>query len=75
MGAVHEKEISFAEQGAIGTAITANVLLPEAAVGQAAYVYLVDAAGNEVLYLPAVVDGANRVSVPMSAKVKFRIKY
>ncbi len=61
VGAVHEKEISFAEQGAIGTAITANVLLPEAAVGQAAYVYLVDAAGNEVLYLPAVVDGANRV--------------
>ncbi len=75
VGAVHEKEISFAEQGAIGTAITANVLLPEAAVGQAAYVYLVDAAGNEVLYLPAVVDGANRVSVPLSAKVNFRIKY
>ncbi len=74
-GAVHEKEIDFAEPGAIGTAVTANVLLPEAAVGQAAYVYLVDANGNEALYLPAVVDGGNRVSVPLAAKVDFRIKY
>lgn len=74
-GSVHEKEISFAEPGAIGTSITANVLLPEAAVGQAAYVYLVDANGNEALYLPAVVDGGNRVSVPLAAKVNFRIKY
>jgi len=75
VGALHEKEIRFAEPGIIGTAITANVLLPEAAVGQTVYVYLVDANGNEALYLPTVVDGANRVSVPLSAKVNFRIKY
>lgn len=75
VGAVHEKEIHFAEPGVIGTAVTANVLLPEAVAGQAAYVYLVDANGNEALYLPVVVDGANRVSVPLSAKVDFRIKY
>ena len=74
-GAIHEKEISFVEQGAIGTGITANVLLSEAAAGQTVYVYLVDAGGNEIMYLPAVVDGAKRVSVPLAAKVNFRIKY
>lgn len=74
-GAVHEKEISFAEPGPIGTVITANVLLPEAVVGQTVYVYLVDASGNEALYLPAVVDGAKRISVPLSAKVNFCVKY
>lgn len=74
-GTVHEKEISFVEQGAIGTGITANVLLSEAAVGQTAYVYLIDAGGNEVMYLPAVVDGAKRISVPLAAKVNFRIRY
>ena len=75
MGALHEKEISFAEQEAIGTSISANVLLPEAAVGQTVYVYLVDAGGNEALYMPAVVDAANRISVPLSAKVNFKVKY
>lgn len=72
---LHEKEISFAEQGAIGTGIFVNVLLPEAFVGQSVYVYLVDANGDEVMYMPAVVDAANKVSVPLAAKVKLRIKY
>lgn len=74
-GLLHEKEISFAEQGAIGTGICINVLLPEAFVGQNVYVYLVDANGNEVMYMPAVVDAANKVSVPLAAKVSLRIKY
>lgn len=74
-GALHEKEISFAEQGVIGTSICANVLLPEAFVGQNVYVYLVDANGNEALYMPAVVDAANKVSVPLAAKINFKIKY
>lgn len=74
-GTLHEKQISFAEQGIIGTGICANVLLPEAAVGQTVYVYLVDAGGNEGLYLSAVVDAANRISVPISAKLNFKVKY
>lgn len=74
-GALHEKEISFAEQGAIGTGISANIFLPEASVGQMVYVYLVDAGGNEALYMPAVVDAANRISVPLAAKVTLRIRY
>ena len=75
MGALHEKDIIFAEQGAIGTSISANVLLPEAAAGQMVYVYLVDAGGNEALYMTAVVDAANRIAVPLSAKINFNVKY
>ena len=74
-GVLHEKEITFAEQGAIGTGISANVLLSEAAVGQTVYVYLVDASGNEALYMAAVVDAANRIAVPLSAKLNFKVKY
>ena len=74
-GAMHEKEISFAEQGAIGTGISANVLLSEAVAGQTVNVYLVDASGNEALYMAAVVDAANRIAVPLSAKLNFKVKY
>lgn len=72
---LHEKEISFAEQGPIGTGICANVLLPEAVPGQSVYVYLVDAKGNESLYMPAVVDESKKISVPLAAKVNFKVKY
>ena len=74
-GALHEKEITFAEQGSIGTGIYANVLLSEAAVGQTVNVYIVDAKGNEALYLTTVVDASNRIAVPLAAKVTLRIKY
>lgn len=74
-GALHEKEITFAEQGSIGTGICANIMLSEAVAGQAVNIYIVDAKGNEVLYLTTVVDAANRIVVPLAAKVTLRIKY
>ena len=74
-GFMHEKKIYFTEPGVIGTGVLANVYLPEAAAGQNAYVYLIDGNGNEVLYMAAVVDGANRISVPLAAKVNLKIAY
>ena len=74
-GYMHEKKINFTEPGVIGTGILANVYLPEAVVGQTVYVYLVDESGNEIIYLTAVVDGTNRISVPLAAKVNLKITY
>lgn len=74
-GYMHEKKIYFAESGIIGTSILANIYLPEAVVGQNTYVYLVDEGGNDIIYMTAVVDGANRISVPLAAKVNLKITY
>lgn len=74
-GYMHEKKIYFAEPGVIGTGILANIYLPEAVAGQNAFVYLMDASGNEIIYMTAVVDGANRISVPLAAKVNLKIAY
>lgn len=74
-GYMHEKKIYFAEPGFIGTGIFANVYLPEAVAGQNAYIYLVDEGGNEIIYMTAIVDGANRVSVPLAAKMTLKITY
>ena len=60
---------------AFKTCISANVLLSEAVAGQTVYVYLVDAGGNEALYMSAVVDTANRIAVPLSVKINFKVKY
>ena len=65
----------MSEPGAIGTGVLASVYLPEAAAGQNAYVYLVDEDGNEAIYMTAVVDGANHISVPLAAKVNLKITY
>lgn len=74
-GFAHVKNIYFAEQGVIGTSVFANVYLPEAVTGQNAYVYLIDEKGNELAYMTAVVDGANRISVPLAAKINFKVTY
>jgi len=74
-GYMHEKKIYFAEPGIIGTGILANIYLPEAAAGQNAYVYLIDEKGNEMIYMTGIVDGANRISVPLAAKVNLKISY
>ena len=74
-GFAHVKNIYFAEQGVIGTSVFANVYLPEAVAGQNAYVYLIDEKGNELAYMTAVVDAANRISVPLAAKINFKVTY
>lgn len=74
-GFAHEKNIYFVEPGIIGTSVFANVYLPEAVVGQNAYVYLVDGNGNEMIYMTAMVDGANRISVPLATKMNLKITY
>lgn len=74
-GFAHVKNIYFAEQGVIGTSVFANIYLSEAVAGQNAYVYLIDEKGNELAYMTAVVDGANRISVPLAAKITLKVIY
>ncbi|MCD8039021.1 MAG: hypothetical protein LUE96_08055 [Lachnospiraceae bacterium] len=72
---VREKNVTFTQTGALNTGVYVNVLLSDATPGQTAYVYLVDGNGNEIMYLPVIVDSENRVSIPMAAKINLSIKY
>lgn len=74
-GFLREKKIYFMEPGLIGTNVYANIYLPEAIVGQNVYVYLVDEIGNEIFYMTAMVDGTNRISVPLATKITLKIAY
>lgn len=74
-GINHEKKIAFAEQGIIGTSVLTNIYLPEAVPGQPAYVYITDASGKDILYMAPIVDNANRIAVPMAAKVNLKVLY
>lgn len=49
--------------------------LPDAQIGQTAYVYIVDEKGTELMYLPTVIDAENKITIPLSAKVNLNIKY
>lgn len=71
----HEKKLSFTQPGAINTGICLNMTLPDAQIGQTAYVYIVDEKGTEIMYLPTVVDAENKITIPLSAKVSLNIKY
>lgn len=71
----HEKNLEFAQPGAINTEISLRVALPDAQPGQTAYVYLVDEKGTELMYLPAVIDAERKITIPLSAKVNLNIKY
>lgn len=71
----HEKSLVFTQPGAINTGISVNVSLPDAQPGQIAYVYLVNENGAEIIYLPAIVDAEQKISVPISAKINLSIKY
>lgn len=71
----HEKDLVFTQPGAINTGLCINLSLPDAQPGQIAYVYLVNENGTEMMYLPAIVDTEQKISIPISTKVNLSIKY
>ena len=71
----HEKNLEFAQPGAINTGISLRVALPDAQPGQTAYVYPVYENGTELMYLPAVIDAERKITIPLNAKVNLNIKY
>jgi len=72
---VRQQILDFVEKGPINTNISMHVKLPGAVPGQQAYVYLVNAAGQQTLYLPVTVSADGTASFAVIAKVKMAIIY
>lgn len=72
---VRQQILDFVEKGPINTNISMHVKLPGAVPGQQAYVYLVNAAGQQTLYLPVTISADGTASFAVIAKVKMAIIY